>query len=242
MTTANAMRNFFKAIGRTVRNGLTAAAVGGAGLAFANAAQAQQNQPQASYYVVKIPNWGYFGNGILSVRSEAALQRGIPFNAFTHGGNSGANANLERVSGPHTRQEASRVLGGMIVPNTLRKPAHSGGQIASVGGGKFLTIDSMGDLDFAQLNNPAPANRQPAPSATIPPAYNPPPATFAPALPAPSLPPAQTYFPPAIPAPPAVRVQNPYPNTGIPAPQLSRGERVERTGDPDQEEKVLVPK
>ncbi|MFQ5572189.1 MAG: hypothetical protein ACE5G0_21125 [Rhodothermales bacterium] len=103
------------------------------------------------YYVVMAHGIGSGGNGILSVRSEGVIENGKLVKAsFRHGGRSREQAHVEKISGPHTIEEATHVVASRIAQGSLHSPPLADGWVATVGG-KTMTIDDWGSIDFSLL-------------------------------------------------------------------------------------------
>lgn len=105
---------------------------------------------KGGYYVVKIE-----GKDIYSVRSAehfydtGNIRTGIAYSDFRHGGKSEEHAPL-KIVGVQYRDatSASKALAAMVDASTLKKPPLAGGKIAKMGG-KWVTIDDFGAVDFS---------------------------------------------------------------------------------------------
>lgn len=105
---------------------------------------------QTGYVPIRVLGSGTGGNGILSVRTKDAIERGLANSQFRHGGVGSAKAQIEKLGRPTSVEKATAVVAGMIAPGTLRSPPLAAGFVARVDGAT-VTIDDRGHIDFALL-------------------------------------------------------------------------------------------
>ena len=103
-----------------------------------------------AYVPIRARAAGTGGRGILSVRTRGALERGVKLSSFRHGGIGTAQAAIERLGQPMTREEATAVIARMIQKGSLHRPPLAGGMVGTVGGAA-VTIDDWGDIDWKLL-------------------------------------------------------------------------------------------
>lgn len=101
----------------------------------------------STYFIVR-PT----GSHILSIRTVAAMEKGIPQRSFRHGGTSSEKAPLDKVDGPFVSAwVATEKLATMLTKGTLRRTPLAAGKQAKDTSGAWATIDDFGEVDMSLL-------------------------------------------------------------------------------------------
>lgn len=101
------------------------------------------DQSSNGYYVVLVKNRGWQNNGILSVRSAASIENGIPYRYFSTGGMSDEKAELEKIGPMYASESEAKQAARKMISEVSFIPMSGQQWLQGKRGGVLVYIDSV---------------------------------------------------------------------------------------------------